>query len=190
MIMIEDILEIRAFWRWPALLGAISVFSGLFVSNLFLGYIGGPFFEEYGLNYAWWVYMDQLGVPLSAEMGQLESNLSITEMRDLPDTTNILSVWAGFLLSGAGFAAASWRSSVSLSKSMIEGALITPGTLLSSVMISLFTYQSNALDSGIGSDVIQTAIYGGLLYPVIFGAVGGLIYFIATRKFKLKNRQS
>jgi hypothetical protein len=85
------------------------------------------------------------------------------------------------LLFGAGLAVGRFRGIADTAEGAVTGALVVPGYLVLSVA-GAFLFEVTAGDAAGAPDLLPAIVFAGLLYPAVFGAVGGVVAAATTEE--------
>lgn len=88
--------------------------------------------------------------------------------------TALLYVIPPALLIAAGLAIARYRGATDVNDGAITGALVVPGYLVLSI-IGTFLFRVEAGGASGQPDLLPTILLAGIVFPVVFGAIGGAI---------------
>lgn len=88
--------------------------------------------------------------------------------------TALLYVIPPALLIAAGLAIARYRGATDVNDGAITGALVVPGYLVLSI-VGTFLFRVEAGGASGQPDLLPTILLAGIVFPVVFGAIGGAI---------------
>lgn len=84
------------------------------------------------------------------------------------------------LLLAAGLAVGRYRGVGEASEGALTGALVTPGYLLLSV-VGVFAFSVSVGEASGAPDLIPAVLIAGVIYPVVFGGLGGVLASVTRR---------
>ena len=84
------------------------------------------------------------------------------------------------LLSVAGLAVGRYRGADEASEGALTGALVAPGYLLLSI-VGTFAFSVSVGDASGAPDLIPAVLIAGVVYPVVFGGLGGALASLTGR---------
>lgn len=117
-----------------------------------------------------WIFYNAHAVPLRfPSLGPGSGSRSLIGGGGAPTLLYVLPPLV-LLLVGAGVAW--WAGSRDLTEGAIAGGSMVVGYLLLAV-IGVFVFRYTIQDAFIGPQLVMSALIAGIVYPVVFGAIGG-----------------
>jgi len=177
--------------------GFVFFCAGVAGIHSVLGDIRPTEVERYGLRYAIWIFLDAHNVGLveaASHSGSTEivSSFSITERSEITEIAAFSSLFAPMVAAAAGFVYASRERSRKLTSALFDGASIAIGYIVA-VAIAVLYAREEASALGIQGilmlDIVDALLFAALGYPIVFGGIGGLLYFITSGKLKISVKQ-
>lgn len=83
------------------------------------------------------------------------------------------------LLVAAGLAVGRYQGATSANDGAIAGALVVPGYLVLSI-VGAFLFRVDAGGATGEPDLLPAVLLAGLVYPLVFGAIGGVVAAVTT----------
>ena len=145
---------------------------------------------------AGWFFYNAHHVPLAESLSAFGETMTASgyDLLDMDSTSEYLDflyVIPPLILFIFGvLAAASEGKTRSISLAFVNGASIVVGYLIA-VIIGLVIFAESITTMGVTGtlrpDIIQSLIIAGVVYPVIFGGIGGVAYFLSQGSIKIQS---
>lgn len=176
-------------WQSGLILGIAAFVSGFLLSFYFvtLGPVPKPNFEVSNQTMAAWYYYNGQQVTLAEQITAFGESARVGGYNFLNDATipyyDIIPLFPVLvLLPGGMLAAARWGKTRTLGYAAMNGASIFIGYGVAAVVGALVfrrRVSGFGVSGQIGPDIFQTIVWAGVIYPVVIGAIGGLLFFLA-----------
>jgi len=149
--------------------------AGLNALAQFLGGNGIPTWKAVGwLFYS--AHFVPLQIPLPGQGGTVTRNLVSSGQ----GSAAVLYFLAPVLLLGAGFVVARWSGTLDRpSDGAIAGSMIALGYVLPTI-VGAVLLSASVMGVSVHLDLLSAAVLAGLVYPILFGALGGTLAAITA----------
>lgn len=173
-------------------IGVVTFAIGILLSRYILS-LGSqqPLFPEVSeWRYSTWLFFDSMDVPVAETVssdGSTEqfSEQSLIAAGELHFET--LYLFTASLLSASGFVAAARKNAASWKTAVLSGASISIGFAITAFVAMVMSREEATLggvNASAGPDAVLAIVNAAIIYPIGFGALGGFLYLITTRKIR------
>ena len=184
----------------PAIIGILTFIVGVVVTRelVTLGPQHPSFEGTSEWIYSVWMFMEAQYVPTtetvtSDSAANMMSETFIIESDSVSQYLQFLYVIPPTVLAAGGFISAARSKSRSIADGAIAGLMLTIGYFVACVSTLIFATESvsfGGANARVGPHAFDAMAISGLLFPLIFATLGGVIYVLTTGKIKISIRQT